>query len=608
MRRRFKKNMAAVIAVSVAVSMCSVTAFANTDVVNDNSKDNETIVKGSEEMQNNYGTVTDNDGTINNNYGTVTNNDGTVTDNKAADTDHEKAGSIETNNGTVTENNGDIGTNEGTVETNGEDGTIKENADNGVVKDNYGTITENSAKSSDTSQEQYKAEGNGGVENNYGTIVTNSGFVENNEIKEATESDSEDHVGTIKENTGTVKNNNAVILDNSGHVEYNSSHDNVEESANGYTVDKNAIVINKYGGSVYMNFGIVENNTGATVTYNNGEVYNYGDHGSTVTGVKYEDGTMEYGVGTEYFSVSVTTANGSTSYGDGFNNYKDNKWLGQKTNYNSDESKYVTKTSSSTVTVTPSSGYQIENFNIPKAYEPYITATKNSDGSWTLNVTSGYNIALTPTATLIVGGTTSGTNDTSSTTPESQDIPKNISVDISVSSDSDSSDDSSGGYSDFTASLNQNNMQAPPSSMMNPQLTVNSVDFTGMGLSAQLSDVLKPIDNLTAINNFTATDAQLPSTENMMACGIVDFQNAFVNAATGSVDVPVTANVIAGQTYTVALSNGQTLQVTCMANGVLNIPFMANAQNLTFIIYGMQANPAMVMFAGDTNQFQDALA
>ena len=207
-----------------------------------------------------------------------------------------------------------------------------------------------------------------------------------------------------------------------------------------------------------------------------------------------------------------------------------------------------------------------------------------------------------------LGTTTSGTNDTCSTTPESQDIPKSISVDISVSSDSDSSDDSSGGYSDFTASLNQNNMQAPPSSMMNPQLTVNSVDFMGMGLSAQLSDVLKPIDNLTAINNFTATGAQLPSTENMMACGIVDFQNAFVNAATGSVDVPVTANVIAGQTYTVALSNGQTLQVTCMANGVLNIPFMANAQNLTFIIYGMQANPAMMMFAGDTNQFQDALA
>ena len=38
MRRRFKKNMAAVIAVSVAVSMCSVTAFADTEtnVVDDN--------------------------------------------------------------------------------------------------------------------------------------------------------------------------------------------------------------------------------------------------------------------------------------------------------------------------------------------------------------------------------------------------------------------------------------------------------------------------------------------------------------------------------------------------------------------------------------------
>lgn len=262
-------------------------------------------------------------------------------------------------------------------------------------------------------------------------------------------------------------------------------------------------------------------------------------------------------------------------------------------------------TSKSTVTVTPSSGYQIENFNIPKDYENYITATKNSDGSWTLNVTSGYNIALTSTATLI-GGSTSG--NTSGDTTGNKDNPKTISVDITVSSDSDSGDDggNSGGMKGLSNpqptvsdGFSQNNMMTP--------LTINSVDFMGQGLSASVADVLKPIDNITAMNNFTAMGTQLPSTENMMVCGVVDFKNAFVNAATGSVDVPVEASVIAGNYYTVALSNGTTIQVKCETNGVLNIPFTANAQNLTFIIYGMQVNPGMLL-AGETDQLQSAIA
>lgn len=65
-----------------------------------------------------------------------------------------------------------------------------------------------------------------------------------------------------------------------------------------------------------MNNGIVENYTGGTVTYNNGAVYNYG---GKVTGGTDGDST-EYGKGTEYFSV---------------------------------------------VTITPTSGYEIAELNIP---------------------------------------------------------------------------------------------------------------------------------------------------------------------------------------------------------------------------------------------------
>lgn len=125
--------------------------------------------------------------------------------------------------------------------------------------------------------------------------------------------------------------------------------------------------------------------------------------------------------------------------------------------------------------------------------------------------------------------------------------------------------------------------------------------------SEPISGRSRRIDNLSAINNFSAMGAQLPSTDSMMACGIVDFKNAFVNSATGSVDVPVEASVIAGNTYTVALSDGTTIQVLCTTNGILNIPFAANAQNLTFIVYGLQSNPTMMMADGAA-QFPDALA
>lgn len=650
------KNMAAVIAVSVAVSMCSVTALAIDDPNTQKVDSNDALLsvndeKGVIEENKNTGEIKTNKGTVETNNGIVETNNGTVETNNSVIFKNDTNGTVETNNeyistnngtigdkndndtgnnghvntnngeitsnnekGEVTTNNGKIDTNEGFVQSNTKDGTVDKNVEHGQIRNNYGTIKENSAKA-DTSDIPQNTVYEGGVESNYGTIEENSGFVQDNG-KQAEGSDPAQD-GLIKNNEGTVITNHSEIDNNSGYVDTNG-YVQFDQSTGKESPNPNAIVKNNTG-IVGTNNGVVENYEHGIVGHNNGIVYNYGGE---ITGKKYDSKGNEsdgpgLGAGTEYFSVSVTTTNGSQSY-TGFHEYDKVNWLGRTPTYNEESRSYEYGTNSEkgTITVTPSSGYQIENFNIPKDYEKYITATKNSDGSWTLNVTSGYNIALTPTATLI-GGSTSGTTDPVNTDKETpsgdtsgnKDTPKTITVDISVSSDSDSGNDngSSGGMMNglsnpqptVTDGFSQNNMMTP--------LTINSVDFMGQGLSASVADVLKPIDNITAMNNFTAMGTQLPSTENMMVCGVVDFKNAFVNAATGSIDVPVEASVIAGNYYTVALSDGTTIQVKCETNGVLNIPFAANAQNLTFIVYGMQVNPAMLL-AGETDQFQDALA
>ncbi|OON85642.1 hypothetical protein BXO88_11170 [Oribacterium sp. C9] len=524
MRRRFFKTAAAILSLSVAVSMCSVTAFADEP----NEKVNSEQIEG----ENN----TDYD-----------RNEASIATNNAE---------IGTNNSTITTNNGDITTNNGTVGTN--NGDITSNVEHGTVQSNHGTIGTNSAEATKNEQsdsEQIQAinettEESGGVMYNHGTINVNSGFVQFNGVNEYSdllaipETPQEETTAIIKNNTGTVYNNGDFVQDGS---------------------DQNAIVINYEGGFVTMNNGIVENYSGGKVGHNNGTVYNYG-------GIIVEDG----GEGTEYFSVTVSAGDGlTTDYSnDGFTKYNDARWLGKS--YVPEQESLKVVRESSTVTVTPKSGYEISSFSIPDKYSKYVSATKNSDGSWTLTVTSGMNIELSPIATRMGG----------------------VYVDVSVNSDHD----------DDGGRPTTSDRSAPVMNEIPAALTVNSVDFGGQGLEAPLSEVLTPIDNLSAINNFSAAGAQLLSTENMMACGVVDFKNAFVNSATGSVDVPVTANVVEGQTYTVALSDGTTIQVTCTANGILNIPFAANAQNLTFIIYGLQANPTMMMAGDGIAQFQDALA
>lgn len=603
MRKRFLKTAAAMMAIGLAVSTCSVTALAggesveltenlpdnnekkekNSDNFNENNAyietNNGNIKTNNYTIKTNNGDVNENKSTIGTNNGNILENKGTVEDNNKY-IKHNAAAEETSSKGIVTNNDGKIDINDGYVENNNGDATIINNQGTGEVDVNHGTIFNNSAKNEST-LEQYEAAG-GGVRDNYHDIITNTGFVENNQ-------------GWIGDNSGTVMNNgvnntsnngvdntsqsdiesmSATIINNTGTVKQNGDY---HEGTDAF--DEKASVINNDGGVVVMNNGIVENHTGGTVTYNNGAVYNYG---GKVTGGTGGDST-EYGKGTEYFSVSVNTTNGSQVYGKEFKDYKDNKWLGQTYDF---ENKDWT-TSSSEVTITPTSGYEIASLNIPDKYSEYVSATKNSDGTWTLSVKSGYNISLTPTATLIATSPLDNSGNSGIPGTSGNQGSTAVSVEVSVSSDSDSGSNDSGNK---PAQNSNNDFQvSPPGSMMNSMM-INSVDFTGQGLSAPLSEVLQKIDNITAINNFQAMGITIPSTENVMACGVVDFKNAFVNAATGNVDVPVEATVIAGNTYTVALSDGTIIEVQCLANGILNIPFTANAQNLTFIIYGTQSN------------------
>lgn len=608
MRRRFVKNIAVAVALSVAVSMCSVTAFAgegdteqktNSDIIKSTSENLDKNTETGVINENNH-EITTNDGTVETNNGTVETNNGSIGTNNRQDTEQD----TEQNAGIVEKNKGGITTNKGVVKENSSSGTIGENTENGVVYTNYGGITENSAKPAETTDQSNNV--NVGVVNNLGNIFINSGYVQTNgkdpNLVNSNITDEQDQEPVLIEessegshaqiylNQGTVMNNFSEISNNanSGYVGING-YGQYDSKTQKDSPDLDAVVKNNTG-IVDMNNGVVENMTGGKVGHNNGIVYNYGGE---ITGKSYDSSgkvSDGYGIGpgTEYFSVSVETENGKISYGDGFKDYNEDKWLGVEYTSAGDNI-YKGNSSSSTVTVTPNSGYQISELNIPDEYKDYISAKKNSDGSWTLNVTSGYNIKLFSSASLIEVPTA----DKTVTEEKNQESSKAVTIDISVSSDSDRDDD--GGPVNSPARPGTGMLGQQAQNGMMPQFTVETFDFMGQGLSMAVSDVLKPVDNITAMNNFSEMGAQLPSGGNMMACGVVDFQNAFVNSATGSVDVPVSANVIAGQTYTVALSDGTTLQVTCAANGVLNIPFAANAQNLTFIIYGMQMNPAMMM-------------
>ena len=124
-------------------------------------------------------------------------------------------------------------------------------------------------------------------------------------------------------------------------------------------------------------------------------------------------------------------------------------------------------------------------------------------------------------------------------------------------------------------------------------LQIPSAIYGGPDMFVNVADVLTPVDTITAMNSFTGTDRASINTNNVMGAGIVDFKNMFVNASSNTVEVPVPANVVANQSYTVMFSDGTSIVVPCAMNGVLSIPFSKTAEGLTYIICGIQLDPSM---------------
>ncbi len=66
--------------------------------------------------------------------------------------------------------------------------------------------------------------------------------------------------------------------------------------------------------------------------------------------------------------------------------------------------------------------------------------------------------------------------------------------------------------------------------------------------------------------------------------GTVDISALFANISADSITVPVAANGSSGTTYTVLLSTGEQLSITCSKEGELDIPFKKGDSSVTFII------------------------
>lgn len=254
-----------------------------------------------------------------------------------------------------------------------------------------------------------------------------------------------------------------------------------------------------------------------------------------------------------------------------------------------------------TLAVTVPSGFEIENFyNVSPGN--IISLTKGStEGTYLLVVPRG-------------GGVDVGVSlkKTTSENPVNLVTPDNpVTHSYYESSDSDSNDSSSWSPDSQNTNLTYYSWSTQDTSAIAAAVAslqmIHAANFAGSENVANVGDVLTPVDTLTAINNFTASGAGNPGTENVMGAGVVSFNNVFASSVSDTVDVPVVATVTSGMTYTVMFSDGTSLTVPCYMDGLLTIPFNKNAEGLTYIIYGLQIDPTM-MFAGETNLLQNALA
>ncbi len=171
-------------------------------------------------------------------------------------------------------------------------------------------------------------------------------------------------------------------------------------------------------------------------------------------------------------------------------------------------------------------------------------------------------------------------------------VPRGGGVEVGVrltrlSTDTNSDDGSDTGNNKKTANTSDH-MTALSKEVMGLQIiTVNSA---GTSQVQKVSDVLKPVDTLTAINNFSS-DVSTMGTDNVKGAGVVSFNGLFADSVSDTVDVPVSAGVTIGETYKVLFSDGTSVLVLCTAEGILNIPFAKNADGLTYIIYGQELSP-----------------
>ncbi len=124
---------------------------------------------------------------------------------------------------------------------------------------------------------------------------------------------------------------------------------------------------------------------------------------------------------------------------------------------------------------------------------------------------------------------------------------------------------------------------------------VHTIDASGNNIDQDINNVLKTVDTLSAVNNFTSIGTANPGTENVKGAGVVNFNNLFTDSLTDTVNVPVTAEVTNGNTYSVAFSDGTKLNIPCTMDGVLNIPFTKTAKRVTFIIYSITTDPTIEM-------------
>lgn len=226
----------------------------------------------------------------------------------------------------------------------------------GEYAENYGTIVTN----------------NGTVTGNHGTVTTNNGTVTDNYADGSIDTNSE---------TGTVTTNYGHVHNNHGTINANSEKDGVKGDVylnyetvgvNNGTIGLNRGLVEENHGSVDKNLGTVLNSSGGTVATNRGDVYNYG---GTIGSSTSE--------GTEYFQVNIQGVTSSVTVSTtGLTSAYDKLWLGHKAGV----------LATATITLTPARSQEIEEIT---GLPDNVTAVKNSDGTWTLTVTSGKDTTIT---------------------------------------------------------------------------------------------------------------------------------------------------------------------------------------------------------------------